>query len=129
MAGGGSARGRHPDVVQGGWRRGPGARCRDSDGELTIGDPLALRGQAPAQAAPSLALQTIHERDRITIERIADGKIVAVWAAWDELGLLRQLGAVPEPVGNRYAPCGIRRTIDLMAARGDDEARTGAGGP
>jgi steroid delta-isomerase-like uncharacterized protein len=37
----------------------------------------------------------------ITIERIAAGKIVEVWGAWDELGLMRQLGAVPEPVGNR----------------------------
>jgi steroid delta-isomerase-like uncharacterized protein len=37
----------------------------------------------------------------ITIERIAAGKIVEVWAAWDELGLMRQLGAVPEPVGSR----------------------------
>lgn len=37
----------------------------------------------------------------ITIERIAEGKIVEVWAAWDELGLMRQLGAVPEPVGSR----------------------------
>jgi steroid delta-isomerase-like uncharacterized protein len=32
----------------------------------------------------------------ITIERIAGGKIVEVWVARDELGLLRQLG-VPKP--------------------------------
>jgi steroid delta-isomerase-like uncharacterized protein len=37
----------------------------------------------------------------VTIERIAGGKIVEVWGAWDELGLMRQLGAVPEPVGSR----------------------------
>lgn len=37
----------------------------------------------------------------ITIERVAAGRIVEVWAAWDELGLMRQLGAVPEPVGDR----------------------------
>jgi steroid delta-isomerase-like uncharacterized protein len=38
--------------------------------------------------------------DGITIERIAAGKIVEVSAAWDELGLMRQLGAVPAPLGN-----------------------------
>jgi steroid delta-isomerase-like uncharacterized protein len=37
------------------------------------------------------------EMDGITIERIAGGKIVEVWVARDELGLLRQLGLVPEP--------------------------------
>jgi hypothetical protein len=34
--------------------------------------------------------------DGITIERIAGGKIVEVWVARDELGLLRQLGLVPD---------------------------------
>jgi steroid delta-isomerase-like uncharacterized protein len=32
----------------------------------------------------------------ITIERIADGRIAEVWVARDELGLLAQLGAIPE---------------------------------
>jgi steroid delta-isomerase-like uncharacterized protein len=36
------------------------------------------------------------EMDGITIERIAGGKIVEVWVARDELGLLRRLGVVPE---------------------------------
>ena len=31
----------------------------------------------------------------ITIERIANGRIVEIWVARDELGLMRQLGAVP----------------------------------
>jgi steroid delta-isomerase-like uncharacterized protein len=35
--------------------------------------------------------------DGVTIERIAGGKIVEVWVARDELGLLRQLGAMAEP--------------------------------
>jgi steroid delta-isomerase-like uncharacterized protein len=36
----------------------------------------------------------------ITIERMAAGRIAEVWVARDELGLLRQLGAIPsgEPV-------------------------------
>jgi steroid delta-isomerase-like uncharacterized protein len=37
----------------------------------------------------------------ITIERFVDGRIAEVWVARDELGLLRQLGALParEPAG------------------------------
>lgn len=38
------------------------------------------------------------EMDGITIERIAGGKIAEVWVARDELGLLRQLGVLPERV-------------------------------
>jgi predicted ester cyclase len=34
--------------------------------------------------------------DGVTIERIEDGRIADVWAARDELGLLRQLGVLPE---------------------------------
>jgi steroid delta-isomerase-like uncharacterized protein len=33
----------------------------------------------------------------ITIERFVDGRIAEVWVARDELGMLRQLGALPEP--------------------------------
>jgi steroid delta-isomerase-like uncharacterized protein len=33
----------------------------------------------------------------ISIQRFADGKIVAGWDNWDQLSLLVQLGAVPEP--------------------------------
>lgn len=36
------------------------------------------------------------EMDGITIERIAGGRIAEVWVARDELGLLRQLGVLPE---------------------------------
>jgi len=30
-------------------------------------------------------------------DRFADGKLVAGWAIFDQLGLLQQLGAVPTP--------------------------------
>lgn len=33
----------------------------------------------------------------ITIDRIADGKIVESWDNWDTLGLMQQLGAIPAP--------------------------------
>jgi predicted ester cyclase len=36
------------------------------------------------------------EMDGVTIERIAGGKIVEVWVARDELGLLSQLGVRPD---------------------------------
>lgn len=31
----------------------------------------------------------------ISIDRIENGKVVESWMAWDELGLMRQIGAVP----------------------------------
>lgn len=33
----------------------------------------------------------------ITIDRFQDGKIAETWTNWDTLGLLQQLGAIPEP--------------------------------
>jgi predicted ester cyclase len=35
--------------------------------------------------------------DGISIQRFADRKIVEAWDKWDQLSLLVQLGAVPEP--------------------------------
>jgi steroid delta-isomerase-like uncharacterized protein len=32
----------------------------------------------------------------ITIDRIANGKIAETWTCWDTLGMMQQLGAVPE---------------------------------
>jgi steroid delta-isomerase-like uncharacterized protein len=33
----------------------------------------------------------------ITIDRIDGGKVVEGWTTWDTLGMMQQLGAVPEP--------------------------------
>ena len=33
----------------------------------------------------------------ITISRISAGKVVESWSNWDALGMLVQLGVVPEP--------------------------------
>jgi steroid delta-isomerase-like uncharacterized protein len=36
------------------------------------------------------------EIDGIGIDRIADGKVVESWGCWDTLGMMQQLGVVPE---------------------------------
>jgi steroid delta-isomerase-like uncharacterized protein len=38
------------------------------------------------------------EINGVTIERIADGRIAEVWAVWDGLELLAQLGIAPESI-------------------------------
>ena len=35
----------------------------------------------------------------ITISRVEDGKVVEEWTNWDTLGMLQQLGVVPELAG------------------------------
>ena len=35
----------------------------------------------------------------IVLARILDGQIVEAWNSWDQLGLLRQIGAIPTPAG------------------------------
>jgi predicted ester cyclase len=50
----------------------------------------------------------------ITIDRYEDGKIVESWTNWDTLGLMRQLGAAPEP-GSLTEKVGIQ--LQHLAAR------------
>jgi steroid delta-isomerase-like uncharacterized protein len=50
----------------------------------------------------------------ITIDRFEDGKIVESWSNWDTLGLMRQLGAAPEP-GSLTEKVGIQ--LQHLAAR------------
>lgn len=35
----------------------------------------------------------------INIDRVSNGKVIECWSNSDELGLLRQIGALPEPAG------------------------------
>lgn len=35
----------------------------------------------------------------ITIDRIEGGKIVESWSSWDTLGMMQNIGAIPEPQG------------------------------
>jgi steroid delta-isomerase-like uncharacterized protein len=55
------------------------------------------RGTHQGQLGPITATDREFEMNGVTIERIADGRIVEVWVARDELGLLGQLGLLPHP--------------------------------
>lgn len=54
------------------------------------------RGTHLGPLGPIPATRRTFEMDGVTIERIEDGRIAEVWVARDELGLLRQLGVLPE---------------------------------
>jgi predicted ester cyclase len=56
------------------------------------------RGTQDGDLGPIAATGRSFEMSGITIERVAGGKIAEIWVARDELGLLRQIGVVPEPV-------------------------------
>ena len=76
------------------------------DGRITIDDQLAEgdlvatrwtgRGthQGELMGIPASGKQVTVSG--ITISRLEDGKIVEEWSNWDTLGMLQQLGAVPQ---------------------------------
>jgi predicted ester cyclase len=64
----------------------PDARSSVED-QIAEGDKVVTRWRARGDE---------FEMDGVTIERIEDGRIAEVWVARDELGLLRQLGVVPD---------------------------------
>jgi predicted ester cyclase len=68
--------------------------------QVAEGDKVVTRWRARGAhcgpLGPIAATGREFEMDGVTIERIADGKIAEVWVVRDELGLLRQLGVVPE---------------------------------
>ena len=83
-----------------GYRRAfPGAHST-VEGQVAEGDMVVTRWRAvgthEGDLGPIPATGRSFAMDGITIERIAGRKIVEVWVARDELGLLAQLGAVPE---------------------------------
>jgi steroid delta-isomerase-like uncharacterized protein len=84
-----------------GYRRAfPDARSNVED-QVAEGDKVVTRWRARGTDRGGLggfpASGRGFEMDGVTIERIAGGKIAEVWVARDELGLLRQLGALPDP--------------------------------
>ena len=42
----------------------------------------------------------------VVIVRVGDGQIVEAWNSWDQLGLLRQIGAIPAPDQDRFLSAG-----------------------
>ena len=75
-----------------------------------------------------------HKRGEVTgisIARLEDGKVVETWSEWDNLGLLRQLGAAPGP-GSRAEWLGVQ--AQRLAVRAQEAAtklreRAGERGP
>lgn len=65
------------------------------------GDRAVIRWtMAMVHSGPFLGIAPTSKRvsvDGISIQRFAEGKIVEAWDKWDQLSLLVQLGAVPEP--------------------------------
>jgi steroid delta-isomerase-like uncharacterized protein len=69
--------------------------------QVAEGDKVVTRWRARGTHAGPLgelpATGRAFDVGGITIERFAGGRIAEVWVARDELGLMRQLGAIPEP--------------------------------
>jgi steroid delta-isomerase-like uncharacterized protein len=84
-----------------------GYRRAFPDAHSTVEDQIAggdkvvtrwrARGSHRGQLGPIAASGREFEMNGVTIERIEEGRIAEVWVARDELGLLRQLGVLPEP--------------------------------
>ena len=71
------------------------------DEQIAEGDKVATRWTGRGTHTGEIAGITATGKDvtvsGLTISRIAGGKIVEEWTTWDTLGMLIQLGAVPEP--------------------------------
>ncbi len=62
------------------------------DEMLAAGDKVVTRATTHATSPDGTRLMW----QGITIDRIANGKVVESWFLWDRLGLFQQLGLVPE---------------------------------
>ena len=71
------------------------------DEQIAEGDKVATRWTGRGTHTGEIAGIAATGKDvtvsGLTISRIAGGKIVEEWTTWDTLGMLIQLGAVPEP--------------------------------
>lgn len=72
------------------------------DDTVAQGDRVVVRWRLDMTHTGSFLRYTATQKkvnvSGITILRIANGKIVAGWDKWDQLGLLEQIGAVPVQV-------------------------------
>jgi steroid delta-isomerase-like uncharacterized protein len=75
------------------------------DEQLAEGDVVASRWtgrgthQGELMGIPATGKQVTVSG--ITISRIENGKVIEEWTNWDTLGMLQQLGAVPEMAGTQ----------------------------
>jgi steroid delta-isomerase-like uncharacterized protein len=71
------------------------------DDQFADGDKVATRWTARGTHTAEIAGIAPTGKDvtvsGLTISRFAGGKVVEEWTTWDTLGLLVQLGAIPEP--------------------------------
>jgi steroid delta-isomerase-like uncharacterized protein len=69
--------------------------------QIAEGDTVATRWRAHGTHSGPLGDVSPTGReftmDGMTIERFEDGRIVEIWVARDELGVMRQLGVLPQP--------------------------------
>jgi len=84
-----------------GYRRAFPDAVSTVEDQVADGDKVATRWRAHGTHRGELgsigATDREFEMDGMTIERIEDGRIAEVWVARDELGLLRQIGVIPQP--------------------------------
>jgi len=68
---------------------------------FSTGDRVAVRWSASGvHAGDLLGVPATGRKVDITgidVFRIKDGKLAEMWQNWDQLGLLQQIGAIPEP--------------------------------
>jgi steroid delta-isomerase-like uncharacterized protein len=82
-------------------------RATFSDFRVTIEDSVAEDGKVAVRLVlegthdgGGMGVPPTHRRIRvagIVIIHTQDGKLTVGWNSWDQLGLLRQIGALPEP--------------------------------
>jgi steroid delta-isomerase-like uncharacterized protein len=75
------------------------------DDMIAEGDRVAARlTTAATQVGPFMGMEPSgksYSIEEIHIFRLRDGKVVEHWHQFDQMGMMRQLGALPEPAGAR----------------------------
>ncbi|MBX3025816.1 ester cyclase [bacterium] len=89
-------------TLVGAWRAGfPDVRTTVED-QIAEGDKVATRWiSRGTQTGPWMRVAASGKPmlvEGISIDRIADGKVVETWTNWDLLGLMQQIGAVRSPL-------------------------------
>lgn len=83
------------------WRTAFPDVCMTVEDLVTEGEKVVIRWTATGtHAGPLMGVSPTGRRAAVSgidIVRIADHKIVEGWGSFDQLGLLRQLGAIPTP--------------------------------